>query len=63
MQSIELKISVEFRSDGKVNKSSVHEAVCNLLLGVDRSKLFDVCEATYAGYSIVIESKKKTPPT
>jgi hypothetical protein len=58
MQRVELKISVEYRSDGTASKSAVLDAVCNLLLSLDREKLFQN-GASYAGYRVELDTTRK----
>ena len=60
MQTVKLNITVEYRSDGTIDKTAVNNAVRDLLLTVDRHQLFNVCEATYAGYNINLEPKKQS---
>lgn len=57
MQKVEIHITVEYRSDGTINKTAVNDAVRDLLLTVNRHKLFDICAATYAGYNINLKPK------
>jgi hypothetical protein len=52
MQKVEIKIIVEYRSDGKIDKSALHTAISNLLLSTNREELFSVCPATYARYNV-----------
>lgn len=62
MQEIDLKVTVVYRSGAKADKSTVREALCNLLLSIDREKLFSVCATEYAGYGVQLAEKVKLPP-
>lgn len=53
MQEVKIQIAVQYRNDGTVNKSALHQAICELLLTKDREELFKN-DATYAGYTVSI---------
>lgn len=55
MQKTVIKIEVAYREGKKINRAAVYEAVRDLLLTVDRHKLFNVSETEYAGYNITLE--------
>jgi hypothetical protein len=60
MQEVKIEITVQYRDDGKAVKGKVYEELCDLLLTVDRAKLFSNIP-TYAGYSIAHALREVKP--
>lgn len=64
MQTIRVVVSVEYRSDGRVDRGSVERAVAETLLGEDRAEIFrqqGEGVATWAGYRVELEQKPRRP--
>lgn len=60
MIDIELKIVIQYRSDGQISRSAVHNAVCNAILAAHPAEVFSIPDsATYAGYTVSLEPKTK----
>jgi hypothetical protein len=57
MQRTDVIISVEYRSDGPMNKAKVQEAIIDTLLAQDHASLFSN-GATYAGYTVSLKKIK-----
>lgn len=58
MIDVDVRVSVQYRSDGQIDRSRVQEAIAEALLKFDRPMLF-ANNATYAGYSVTLEPRKK----
>lgn len=56
MQRVKVIIEVEYRSDGTAGKGIVFDAICSLLLSVDRAEIFKN-DATFAGYRVSFPPK------
>jgi predicted RND superfamily exporter protein len=58
MIEVDVKITVQYRSDGHVDRARVQEAIAEAVLKFDRPMLF-ANGATYAGYSVSLEPPKR----
>lgn len=58
MQTIVITITIEYRSDGTLDKSRTVKSICDLILEQDREKIFSNT-ATYAGYSIALDTSRR----
>lgn len=58
MIDVDVKISVQYRSDGQVDRGKVRDVIAGALLKFDREMLF-ANEATFAGYSVTLEPTAK----